>query len=378
MGAEKILIVDDEERNIQLIEAMLMNEAYELARAGSGEDALEQAIRNPPDLILLDVMMAGMNGMEACRRLKAIETLKRVPVVMVTALREMKHRVMAMEAGADDFICKPIDQTELLVRVKSLLRIKRYQDDLLESRCEIAEKNRRLQELEKVKEGLIHMVVHDMNNPLTVMSGSVDLLLMDEERLAGRHLELVEKCRISCQDLLLMIKELLDIYRMEQAQLRLDVQPIDWRELVEDARTRFEIKARAKRVALSCRANVLAAVRVDRGLMGRVLGNLIQNALRYAPEGGRVECRSTQDGPARPLRCEVRDNGPGLDPEYHERVFNKFEQVKMRQSGVNGSAGLGLAFCKMAVEAHGGRIWVESAGRGTGCAFKFEIPMEPR
>ena len=152
MNRHKILIVDDEERNIKLLKAMLMADDYQCFWAVNGNEALEAVNDINPDLILLDVMMPGINGYEVCFRLKGNEKTRMIPIIMVTALKEKEDRICSTKSGADDFISKPVDRTELLTRVKSLLRIKSYHDDLVESYRELAEKNVKLQDLEKIKD----------------------------------------------------------------------------------------------------------------------------------------------------------------------------------------------------------------------------------
>ncbi len=131
MNEPKILIVDDEEKNIRLLKAMLMPEKYQTFEAISGEQALKSVMAANPDLILLDVMMPGINGFDVCRKLKEAEETKMIPIVMVTALSDKEHRIKALVAGADDFLSKTVDRSELLVLVQSLLIIKTYHDELL-------------------------------------------------------------------------------------------------------------------------------------------------------------------------------------------------------------------------------------------------------
>ena len=145
----KILIIDDEERNIRLLKAMLLSEEYHLTGVLSGKEALESLDEINPDLILLDVMMPEIDGFEVCSLIKQDEKTRAIPVIIVTALNEKEHRIKALKAGADDFLSKPVDRTELMIRVKSLLRIKAYHDKLISSFKEIAIKNSQLQELEK-------------------------------------------------------------------------------------------------------------------------------------------------------------------------------------------------------------------------------------
>lgn len=379
MKEPKILIVDDEEKNIRLFKAMLMSEKYQTLEAISGEQALKIVIAVNPDLILLDVMMPGINGFDVCRKLKQAAETKIIPIVMVTALSEKEHRIKALEAGADDFLSKPVDRSELAVRVKSLLRIKAYHDELWASNREIAEQNEKLRELEKIKEGLTHMIVHDLNNPLSSIMASLDLILLKELALAQNHLGSMTACLDYCRDLKDMILSLLEIHKLEEGKLKLDMEPTDITELIAAVMQQFEFKAREYHVILSANGSEEPyTVAVDRGLMRRVIANLLSNAIRHTPAGGSVEVKTDWLSANESIRLRVIDTGNGLAPKYHQKVFDKFEQVRLKREGVTvGSSGLGLAFCKIAVEAHGGKIWVESEGEGKGATFQFSLPVKP-
>jgi two-component system, sensor histidine kinase and response regulator len=377
MSDQTILIVDDEERNIKLLKAILSLESYKLKGAASGEEALQQIAESRPDLVLLDVMMPGLDGFEVCRRIRQDEKTRIIPVVMVTALREKEHRIRAIEAGADDFISKPVDQTELILRVKSLLRIKTYHDDLLKSYSELAQMNLQLKELEKIKEGLTHMIIHDLNSPLMAISGNIQLVLMDKKELSEKHARFMQACLNQCHDLSQLIQGLLDVHRMEEAKLQLMKGKTEIELMIREILEQFASRAALKGVALSFELpRPIPPVTLDGKLVERVVANLLSNALRHTPAGGKIMGSVDHLPEKGELLFRVKDTGAGLDPQFHERVFNKFEQVGLNQGKSKvGSAGLGLAFCKMAVEAHGGKIWVESEGQGKGCTFLFEIPV---
>jgi len=376
MNRPAILVVDDEERNIKLLKAMLSLEDYDLKGAMNGEEALDLVARNEFDLILLDVMMPGLDGFEVCRRIKQSEKTRIIPVVMVTALREREHRIRALEAGADDFISKPVDQTELFLRVKSLLRIKTYHDDLKKNYLELADMHAQLRELEKAKEGLTHMVIHDLNSPLMAISSVIQLVLMERENFSEKQVRFLQTSLDQCRDLNQQIQSLLDIHRMEEAKLKPERQATEMAGMVKEILSQFASRALLKRIDLSFDfIKPVPPVQMDHDLISRVVSNLLSNAIRYTPSGGRIQGSVDYLSEKGPLLICVRDTGPGLEPQYHERIFNKFEQVSMKKAGVTvGMSGVGLAFCKMAVEAHGGRIWVESDGQGKGCAFNVEIP----
>ena len=376
MKRQTILAVDDEERNIKLLKAMLMSEDYDVFDCLSGEEALTILPDIRPDLILLDVMMPGIDGFEVCRTLKGNEKTRMIPVVMVTALKEKEHRLKAMEVGADDFLSKPVDRTELLIRVKSLLRIKTYHDDLYKSYKEIEEKNVQLKELEKTKEGLMHMIIHDLRNPITVISLGLSVMGIDKNALSQAQLEGVEKCISQCRYLEQLIESLLDLHRMEEAGLVPEKVQTDVTELIDETFQDFMQQAKTKQISLRfSKPEDTPFMEVDPGLMKRVLGNLIGNAIRHSPTGDRVEVAIGYCPGKEGLCLTVRDHGNGIAAEHHEMIFDKFGQIDLKKTGVtSGTSGLGLAFCKAAVEAHGGEIWVESQGEGKGATFAFAIP----
>ena len=378
LNKSKILIVDDEIKNIRLFKAMLMSERYLTFEAFSGEQALEMISGVNPDLILLDVMMTGINGFDVCRKLKRADETKIIPIVMVTALSEKAHRLEALEAGADDFLSKPVDRSELVARAKSLLRIKAYHDELKARNSEIAEQNEKLRELQKIKEGLTHMIIHDLNNPLSSIIGALDLILLKESALSKKTLGSLNACLDYCRDLKDMILSLLGIHRMEEGKLELDIEGSDITELIMEVMQQSEFKAKKNHVRLFANGSKAPyTVAIDRGLIKRVILNLLSNAIRHTPTGGKVEVKTDLNTADESISIQVVDTGNGLAPEYHQKVFDKFEQVCLNKEGVAiGSGGLGLAFCKMAVEAHGGKIWVESEGEGQGANFQFTVPVK--
>ena len=374
----KILIVDDEVKNTKLLRGMLLSENYDIFENHSGEQALDTVGAINPDLILLDVMMPGINGFDVCQTLKHAEETKIIPIVMVTALSEKEHRIEALSAGADDFLSKPVDRSELVVRVKSLLRMKSYHDELLTRNKEIAEQNKQLRELEKIKEGLVHMIIHDLNNPLMSIIGNLDLILLKGPPLSQDQLGSMTACLSHCGELKNMILSLLEIHKLEEGNLKLDLEKTDIAELIKEVVGQSDFIAKQNQVSLS--ANGLenpCLIDFDKNLIKRVLTNLLSNAIRHTPAGGSVEVKTDFLNTQNEIKLRVIDTGYGLAPEYHQRVFNKFEQVRLKRDGATvGSSGIGLAFCKMAVEAHAGKIWVESEGEGKGATFQFTLPVK--
>jgi signal transduction histidine kinase len=376
-GRGSILIVDDDRLNVKLLKGKLLLARYHILTANNGEEAIRTVHDEVPDLILLDVMMPGIDGFEVCEYLKTDEKTKRIPIIMITALQETEHRIKAMESGADDFLTKPVDHMELMIRVKSLLRIKTYQDELLRSYDEISQKKSQLEEIEKVKEGLTHMIIHDLRNPLMAISGNIEMVLFENNHFAEGHLDRLKKSLEYCQDLESQIQSLLDIHRIEQAKLELDIERIDLPELIEDVIAQFMPKAESKMISLSLKTHSsVPPVVLDSNLIKRVMANLLSNAVKHTPKGGEIECSLVCHMKEHRMQVSVRDSGIGLALDFHEKIFNKFEQIELKRCGVRtGGSGLGLAFCKMVIEEHGGKIWVESGGLKKGCTFSLTLPI---
>jgi signal transduction histidine kinase len=174
-----------------------------------------------------------------------------------------------------------------------------------------------------------------------------------------------------------MIQQLLDIHKLENGKLKLNKKITDLTPLLDGVVKQLVKKAEAKQISITfSNTNSISSVTVDNGLIKRVVANLLDNGIRHTPTGGKVEVAAESVNGQNSLCVSIKDSGNGLEPAYHQKVFNKFEQVELNKKGVSvGTAGLGLAFCRLAVEAHGGKIWVESEGEGKGSSFLFTIPI---
>jgi signal transduction histidine kinase len=337
-----------------------MPEGYEVTTAFDGIEALERIEESEPDIVLLDVMMPRMDGYEVCQKLKSDEATRFIPIVMVTALKDLDDKIKSIEAGADDFLTKPIVKIELLTRIRSLIRVKRLHDDLDRS-------YRELQELQDTKENLTQMIIHDLKNPLTGIKANLEIVGMDELTDTRECLDAAQR---SADLLHSMIQDLLDISRMEEGKLSLNHEQVNFPELGQDVVNEVDSPAQAegKEVKLDVEDG-LPSIAADRDLVYRVVSNLMLNAVKHTGRGGTITLRFRKIG--EDLKIDVADNGHGIPEDYLERIFEKFGQVdRRRRSGT----GLGLTFCKMAVEAHGGRIWVESK-EGEGSTFSFILPL---
>ena len=377
-----ILVADDVPANVELLHDQLALLGYRVVSAFDGPSAVEACFGHRPDLCILDVAMpAGdlggndrTTGFEVCRRIKRDPRTSRIPVIFVTALNDATDRVKAIEAGGDDFLTKPHNRQILSARVRSLLRLKFATDALEES-------YRKLRELEKVRDDLMKMIVHDLKTPLTSVLASLEMALDGDFGVVSEGLRrALGDAEAKAEDLLALIEDLLEVARIEETTLELDRQPLApaalLAELVEEWHVRFQQEKAQVAIDVSDNCPVFEA---DKGLMKRVFSNLIQNAITHAGSGVSItlSAREYQEaGDAGGVLFTVSDNGPGIPPEYHEVIFRKFERVKNPQLPRARNSGLGLAFCKLVVEAHGGRIWVQSS-EGRGSHFHIALPVQP-
>jgi len=363
-----ILVVDDEPANVKLLEAYLLPQGYRVLTASNGNDALSLAARENVDLVLLDVMMPLLDGFEATRRLRADSSTQSIPVVLVTSLKDTSDRIKGIEAGCDDFISKPFDKSELFARIRSLLRIKAMRDELQENYL-------KLQELEKMKNSLTHMIVHDLNNPLAVIGLKVDLLKMHlTSALTPEQENDLSVITLAVKELMRMINNLLDLNKMEDGSMRLHYEIFAARDLILEACAEMRVIAQGEGKSVEAVIDRgIAGVSADKELFRRVLVNLIGNAIKFAPSNGVVMVRAEYDQGPQALRVTVHNRGDHIPPEYIDRVFDKFVQVEAQKA--KRGKGLGLAFCKLAVEAHGGTIRAQSSPE-QGTTFTFNIPVK--
>jgi len=376
--APLILVADDVPANVELLFDQLHVLGFRAVAASDGPSALRVCGEAHPDLCILDVSMpAGdlgvddrSTGFEVCRRIKRDPRTARIPVIFVTALNDTTDRVKAIEAGGDDFLTKPHNRLVLGARVRSLLKLKAATDALEESL-------RKQKELEKVRDDLMKMIVHDLKSPLTSVIGAMEMLMDgDFGPLTKDQREALGDADRRAQDLLALIEDLLEVARLEESRLTLHLNRLDPAALLAEVSREWEMRVQQEKAKVLIEvAAGLRPVDADQALIKRVFSNLIQNALTHSARAVTVTlgAREENDG----ALFTVADDGVGIPPEYHDIIFRKFEQVRTPHIPRVRSSGLGLAFCKLVVEAHGGRIWVKSGPDRQGSAFHFWLPEHP-
>ena len=361
----KILCVDDEEKNLKLLNALLVPQGYEVISAENGETALKCLSSSLPDLVLLDVMMPKLDGYEVCEKIKSKKETQFLPVVMVTALRDEEERIRGIEAGCDDFISKPFDKHELLARVKSLLRIKSMHDELKNSYA-------KLNELQMLKDNLVGLIVHDINNLLMITRINFHRAFIKKEDFPEDIKKSLTIAAMHMDELAALVSDFVDIGKIEEGKISLNMEDTDINVLISDTLEKMSPVAQYSGIDLKkIDSDKRLHFTLDRGLILRIINNLILNAVKFTPKGGTIEVGAGifENG----LRLSVKDTGAGIPFEYKGKVFEKFSQTEGGQANFKKGKGLGLTFCKLVVEAHGGRIWVESE-LGKGSIFYVMLP----
>ena len=358
----QICIVDDNQMAREVIAEQLSLDAYEVRQFVSGVDLLEHIDTYDPDVILMDVMMPQMNGYDVCQLIKQNPEKKHIPIILVTALSSREDMLRGLEFGADEFLTKPVNGSELRARVRTMLRIKQQYDSL--------------QSVMQLREDLAHMLIHDMRNPLTVAT-LYNNILLKRDQLSGRDKEYASLVRDSLRNLAGFLDEILTVAKMEEGALKLARNWENVNTLIQEVAENHRELAQLHgfQLMLDLPENN-PAFSIDAPLFRRVIDNLLSNAFKYAPEQSQVTVKLRYEGVdtavTQPTLClQVIDEGPGIAPENYQRIFDKYEVITLKKTGQE-QVGLGLAFCKMVVEAHGGQIFA-SANSPNGAVFTIEL-----
>jgi two-component system sensor histidine kinase/response regulator len=381
--SDRILIVDDEADIAAILKLHLEDSGYITAWAGNGQAALQMLKEGTYALALMDIKMPGMSGVDVLKAIR--EAGLNVSVIMMTAHGSEDLAVECMTSGAVDYISKPFSLDDTLQRVNRAIANRQIQ----------LSKNR----LEQEKEDFFFMLSHDLKNPITAVIGSVDI--MREGRLGPVNAEQVEYLQSaidSCNEVVAMVDNLLDVQRFETGRMPVIIRPQKPSELASAVVERFSKAAEHEGITLTLETDGdTTEIAVDKNLMNRVLANLLVNAIKFTPEGGtiKVSCRCARNSATNRIRIpvyfappagfsnrhcfvriSVKDTGNGIPHDDLDHIFERYTQSHNAVGRERGGAGLGLAFCKMAVESFNGIIWAESE-TGVGSEFVILLPCYP-
>lgn len=360
-----VLVVDDNAENRLLVRATLDDESIACTLVTNGEDALVEFLREPPDCVLLDVRMPGLDGIEVCRRMRALPGGDRVAIIFVTAQRDVDTFDDASGVGGDDFLTKPFNPAELVVRIQTAIHLRRLTATQQELVAELKKQRDQLQRLQLQKEQLTQFLIHDFKNPVNSIQLHAQRVLRNATDERSR--DAAAKIQADGRALLRMISNLLDIGRADEGQLAPLRERVEIGALIDEVVAELRPLAAAVEVAIVVEAYAVE-LELDRDLLFRVLANLLDNAIRHAPE--RTAITIVAQPLERGIELRVADAGSGVPADLRARIFERF--VSTGDETVRANRGLGLAFCRVAIEAHGGRIWIDDANPGA--VFCIELP----
>jgi signal transduction histidine kinase len=357
-----VLLVDDRPENLMALEGILKPIGARLVKARSGEEALLHLLRDTFAVILLDVQMPRLDGLQTAELIKQREQTRHVPIIFITALsREAAYVFKGYAHGAVDYLLKPIDPEIVRAKVRVF--------------CDLwvrGEKMRRQAAQSDLKDVFLASVAHEMRTPLAAAKAQAQLALhqlveSECDKMSAGALRLISRQIDKVGDL---VSDLLDVSRLEAGVLQLNRSEVDVAAVTRDVIGRLKVLADGREIGVDAPEH--ATVNGDRDRIEQVVTNLLSNAIRYSPQGGRIEV-GVQAHPEW-VQISVRDHGLGVPKDQQQRIFDRFTRVHAENGGAG--IGLGLSIAKAIVEQHGGRIWVESTGKnGEGSTFLVRLPI---
>jgi two-component system, sensor histidine kinase and response regulator len=361
-NAPLILSVDDDQTNLVLLERILCGKDYKVVSVTNGPDALDMLNRNSFDLILLDIMMPGMNGIEVLRRVRNKPETAELPVILISALSDTHSVAKGLESGANDYITKPIDMDVALARVQTQVALKQLQDHRKQT---IAE----LEAAHEMKNRFLKIASHDLKGPLMNFQLATGLL---KESLGEdtSNMALLEILEASIDTMQTLIGDFLDTTAVDTGVLDLHLDRVELNHLISDLMNENSLNAQRKNIGLEVNGWD-GAIWADPSRFHQVLGNLVSNAVKYSPPDSTVSVW-TEPGKDS-VSIFVADHGPGIPPDEQDRLFTQFGKLTPRPTGGESSTGLGLWIVKHLVTIQNGEVGLISPPEG-GSVFWVRMP----
>lgn len=368
-----ILVVDDAQANVVLLSHILEKEGFRVEKCYDGDEALEKIKENTPDLILLDIMMPNMSGIEVGEELRRSE-YEHIPIIFLSSSNDSVDKVQAFESGGVDFLNKPFDKDELLIRVRNHLMLKVLREESEQQLKALKEREHELSEANQKKYKLMRMLSHDIKNPISGIMGLVSILLEDETLDAAEKTEMLELIKISSDKLLSLVKDLLDREVIENQFDSIELKNENIVEVVQKVIKTNRLKAALKKIKILFEPfNNEIILKIDKEKIQSIFNTLLANAIKFSTSGSEVKVVIEEPEESFVL-IKVIDKGIGIPnamlPNF---VVSSQRDEQDNPRGVLG-VGLGLEEVRTYVEAHNGKIWVNSE-EDKGTTFYIELPL---
>lgn len=382
-----LLVVDDNLVNLKVLLDHLSHSGYKTLIAQNGDDAIEQAEYAQPDLIILDVRMPGMNGFETCGRLKKNEITKEIPVIFMTALNDTEDKVKGFKVGAVDYITKPFQQEEVLIRIKTHLMVRQLQKTLQEKNMLLEEKNeelhnlnqtledknKELQTLSVSKDRFFSIIAHDLKGPFNSFILGTEILSTMNDISPERMKNVAINLNKSAEQMKKLLDNLLKWAQMQMGSMEFKPQKIDLKNAIGANLSLLQNNFSQKKIEVINHIQESIFVHADLNMIVTVLRNLLTNAWKFTPKGGKIEIFTQEKDDE--IEISVSDTGVGIKAENIDKLFRIDAKYRQRGTDDEKGTGLGLILCKDLIEKHGGRITAESE-YGKGSIFRFTIPKD--
>lgn len=356
----QVLIVDDESSNIAILDRLFRSE-YKTFTATSGEAALRLLDEEAFDLVLLDIMMPQISGLDVLKLIRQNPRTAEIPVILISARMDENDIVEGLSIGANDYITKPFRLAELRARARTQLTIKHLQDERKQTITE-------LRTAHDLKDRFLRIASHDLKGPIGNLR-LVHYLLRARVKGDEQALELLDNAELNLNSMHGVVNEFLDLAALQGGHIDLHVEPIAVDSVLNDLLKQYYLNAMKKDITIE--TQISGAILADAGRLGQALGNLISNALKYSPKDSMIAIWTEPRGDR--LRIAVADHGPGIPPEERDRLFTQFGKLSTRPTDGESSTGLGLWIAKHLISLQGGEIGVD-ANEGGGSIFWVELP----
>ena len=364
----KILIVDDVMSNVLLLKVLLTNEKFAIATASNGRQALEQVEKENPDLVLLDVMMPDMSGFEVAQHLKSNPNIADIPIIFLTALNSTADIVKGFQVGANDFISKPFNKEELIIRVT-------HQISLVAAKRLILSKTEELQRTIAGRDKLYSVIAHDLRSPMGSIKMVLNMLILNlpSEKIGAEMYELLTMANQTTEDVFSLLDNLLKWTKSQIGKLNVVYQDVDLVEVTDGVIEIFSMVASLKKIRIHEMKPEKMMVNADIDMLKTVVRNLLSNAIKFSKENSEVLVKMEEvDGMA---VVSVQDYGCGISEEGQKKLLHTDTHFSTFGTNNEEGSGLGLLLCKDFVVKNGGKLWFTSK-EGEGSIFSFSIPVK--